>query len=260
MAQFIKSRENDKIKNFIKLRDKAAFRKEHKLFTVEGLKLCLDIAAVLQPIETYCTQDVLEAEREIELLPGEHYIVSDDVAEKISEVKSPQGLFCVFERTECEINDIIKGSYVILENVQDPANVGTILRSAAAFGYKGAILCGACADVYSGKALRASMGAILRLDIIIGSTVAQTVAQLKKCGITSFAACLENSVPLLSIDALTVGNVGIVIGNEGKGLTSEAIEACDKAVRIPISSKVESLNAAAAASGLLWHFKGGELV
>ncbi|MEG0616918.1 MAG: RNA methyltransferase [Oscillospiraceae bacterium] len=247
MAQFIKSRENDKIKNFIKLRDKAAFRKEHKLFTVEGLKLCLDIAAVLQPIETYCTQDVLEAEREIELLPGEHYIVSDDVAEKISEVKSPQGLFCIFERTECEINDIIKGSYVILEN-------------AAAFGYKGAILCGACADVYSGKALRASMGAILRLDIIIGSTVAQTVAQLKKCGITSFAACLENSVPLLNIDALTVGNVGIVIGNEGKGLTSEAIEACDKAVRIPISSKVESLNSAAAASVLLWHFKGGELI
>lgn len=256
MAQSISSRENDKIKQYIKLRDTNAHRALERRFTAEGIKLCMDIAVISVPLQVFYTQSALEMSPRIALLGGEHYIISESVSAKLSELKSPQGLFCIFNMPSLSADLITQGSYVMLENVQDPANVGAIVRSAAAFGYKGAILSEGCACVYCGKALRASMGAAMRIDIIEGCDMPTAAKALRAQGARIYAACLQDSVPLTQIDI--GGKVGIMIGNEGKGLSNEAIAACDTSVRIPISGKTESLNAAAAASVLLWHFKDGD--
>ncbi|MEG2499457.1 MAG: RNA methyltransferase [Oscillospiraceae bacterium] len=253
MADFIKSRDNEKVKYYCKLRDNAAFRHEENLFVAEGLKLCSDISAVIPPEMVFYTENAQSAG---EYLGTQQYCVADTVAQKLSDVKAPQGVFCVFAMPKQNAQSLAKGSWLALENVQDPANVGAILRSAAAFNYKGVMLSGKCADVYCGKAIRASMGAAVKLSVLTDCDFNALFPILKKRGALTLAACLENSVPLESVMPKQGQDIVMVIGNEGQGITTETKAICDKAVRIPISAMVESLNAAAAASILLWHFRG----
>ena len=147
------------------------------------------------------------------------------------------------------------GRYVCLEHIQDPANVGALLRSAAAFGFAGAVLCGNCADPFSPKAARASMGTLAKVDIIFADETGQALAAFKACGIPSFAAALQNSVPLERVDTQRLPGAALLIGNEGNGLLPGTVAAADKAVRIPMAAGVESLNAAVAGGVLLWHFR-----
>lgn len=133
--------------------------------------------------------------RELAALGGRHFLVSDAVAAKLSDTKAPQGLFCVFPRRTKTLEAVRGGGrYVCLEHIQDPANVGALLRSAAAFGFAGAVLCGNCADPFSPKAARASMGTLAKVDIIFADETGQALAAFKACGIPSFAAALQNSV------------------------------------------------------------------
>ena len=256
MQNLLTSRENETVKNACKIGQSKALRQSEKCFMAEGLKLSLDLAATLAPLKVFYTAAALDAKPQIASLGGVHYEINDSVAQKLADTKTPQGLFVIFEMP-CATLDSIKqnGRYVCLENVQDPANVGTMLRSAAAFGFDGAVLSKGCADAFSPKAVRASMGAVGKIDIIQEVDMPDAVNALTAKNIAVYAAALQNAVALDEAVPQEGQGVAVVIGNEGNGLTDECIAAADKTVRIPMSPNVESLNAAAAASVLLCHFR-----
>ena len=241
MTEKITSRENAKIKYACRLAQSAAFRRSEGRFLAEGRKLCPELARGA----------------ELETLPGEHYLVEDHVADKLADVGTHQGVFGVFRTPEHTLEEARTGGrYLALERVQDPGNVGTLLRSAAAFGFDGVLLSDGCASVWAPKTLRASMGAAVRIPVIEAGKMPEAIAALRAKGITCLAAALYKSQPLSAAEPRYPGGVCVVIGSEGQGLTDATVEACDMAVRIPMTDRVESLNAAVAGSVLLWHFRG----
>ena len=260
MNEKITSRENAKIKYACRLSSSAAFRRSEGRFLAEGRKLCPELARGAQLETLFCTENALARCPELEQLPGEHYLVEDHVADKLADVGTHQGVFGVFRTPEHSLEEVRPGGrYLALERVQDPGNVGTLLRSAAAFGFDGVILSDGCASPYAPKTLRASMGAAVRIPVIETGAMLQAVAQLQARGITCLAAALYQSQPLSEAQASYPGGVCVVIGSEGQGLTDETIHACDRTVRIPMTDRVESLNAGIAGSILLWHFRGAGL-
>ena len=218
MDEKITSRENAKIKYACRLSSSAAFRRSEGRFLAEGRKLCPELARGAQLETLFYTESAMAKCPELAGLPGEHYLVEDHVADKL-------------------------------------ADVGTLLRSAAAFGFDGVILSDGCASVYAPKTLRASMGAAVRIPVIEAGAMPDAIARLREKGITCLAAALYKSQPLSAAQASYPGGVCVVIGSEGQGLTDETIAACSNTVRIPMTDRVESLNAGIAGSILLWHFR-----
>ena len=166
----ITSLQNPKVKAYRELVSSAKERREQCLFVLEGLRLVLDVTRSGRTIkELYFTKVLYnnntdDIEKLISL-SDESYEISDSVAEKMSDTKSPQGIFAVVAKNNCNSEIDGAGKYILLENVQDPANLGAISRTAEALGITGIVVSGGC-DVYSPKALRASMGALLRIPVI----------------------------------------------------------------------------------------------
>ena len=256
MTEKITSRENAKIKYACRLGQSGAFCRSEGRFLAEGRKLCPELCRGAELETLYYTASALEKCPELEGLPGEHSLVEDHVADKLADVGTHQGVFGVF-RTPVRTLDEVKpgGRYLALERVQDPGNVGTLLRSAAAFGFDGVLLSDGCASVWAPKTLRASMGAAVRVPVIEAGEMPGTIAALRAKNITCLAAALYQSQPLSAAKASYPGGVCVVIGSEGQGLTDATIAACSGTVRIPMTDRVESLNAGIAGSILLWHFR-----
>lgn len=250
----ITSRENETIKYACKIGQNRAFRQSEQCFLAEGLKLCIDLARAFAIDKVFYTSKARATCAEIQTLSGVHYEISENVAQKLSETKAPQGLFVLFHMPQKPLVLQPNKRYLCLDNVQDPSNVGALLRSAAAFGFDGAVLSQGTADVFCGKAVRSSMGAIGQIDLFLQADMQAEIEKLRAMGSVVYAAALQNSVPLASVQPAAERGLAIVIGNEGNGLCRAIIAACDTAVRIPMSGKVESLNAAVAGSVLLWHF------
>ena len=223
----ITSRENAKIKYACRLASSGAFRRSEGKFLAEGRKLCPELCRGAALETLFCTEAALEKCPELAGLPGEHYLVEDHVADKLADV----------------------GTH------QDPGNVGTLLRSAAAFGFDGVLLSDGCASVFAPKTLRASMGAAVRVPVMEVGAMPAAIAALRAKNITCLAAALYQSQPLSAARPGYPGGVCVVIGSEGQGLTEETIAACSGTVRIPMTDRVESLNAGIAGSILLWHFR-----
>jgi TrmH family RNA methyltransferase len=257
VEETITSRENAKIKYACKLSGSAAFRRAENAFLAEGLKLCCALAkgAILKVL--YYTARAVEKSPELLALPGEHFCITEPVAEKLADVGTNQGVFGIFEIPQAD-ETVYKagGRYLALEGVQDPGNTGTLLRSAAAFGFDGVILGAGCASPWAPKTLRASMGAAVQVPVLETEDLPGLLGRLRTQGITCLAAALYRSEPLDAAQAEYPGGVCVVIGSEGQGLTEAAIAACDQAIRIPMTDRVESLNAGIAGSILLWHFRG----
>lgn len=260
MDERITSRENAKIKYACRLASGAAFRRSEGRFLAEGRKLCCELCRGAALETLFYTASAAEKCPELAALPGTHYLVEDHVADKLADVGTHQGVFGVF-RTPCSSLDDTKpgGRYLALERVQDPGNVGTLLRSAAAFGFDGVLLSGGCASPFAPKTLRASMGAAVQIPVIETDDLPQALHTLQQKGVTCLAAALYRSEPLRAAARDYPGGVCVVIGSEGQGLTEAAVAACDKTVRIPMTDRVESLNAGIAGSILLWHFRGEAL-
>ena len=255
----ITSRENAKVKYACRLASSGAFRRAEGCFLAEGRKLCPELCRGAELETLFCTEAALEKCPELSGLPGEHYLVEDHVADKLADVGTHQGVFGVFRTPEHTLEEARTGGrYLALERVQDPGNVGALVRSAAAFGFDAVIVDPGCASPFGPKALRASMGAAGRLPVVESRCLPDTLAQLHAWGVTNLAAALYNSRPLHQVDGAYPNGVCLVIGSEGQGLTEAAVAACDAAVRIPITDRVESLNASVAGSVLLWHFRRPE--
>ena len=145
--------------------------------------------------------------------------------------------------------DITPRNAIVLENVQDPGNVGTVLRTANALGIGAVVLTGACADLYHPKTVRATMGAIFRCRVW-RCGAEELAALLRKSGLTLWGAALRGDT--ISLREARLERAAVAIGSEGRGLSEQLLALCDHTVKIPMSPRCESLNAATAASVLLW--------
>lgn len=257
----ITSTQNPKIKHAAKLLSSSRARREEGLFVLEGLRLCYDIVrSGLSAEELFVTEEVVQKEpakvEELVSVSKEVFLIDERVSKKLTDTRSPQGICCVLrtldkqgDRNKIEKMDTA-GQYVLLENVQDPANLGAISRTAEALGLSGMILSGGC-DIYSPKALRASMGALLRLPVYETESTVQTIQQANKNGMKTYASVPSNDAKHIT-DITFQGGTICVIGNEANGVTDETFANCQEKITIPMAGRAESLNAGAAASILMW--------
>lgn len=264
MPGTITSRKNELVGEFLRLSSSSSFRREQGKIPLEGARLCCDAAASgLKVLSLFYTEEAAEKYgaylQEVRASASAEYVVSASVALRLSETKSPQGVFCVCTMPENDgaLPDASDGvSFVMLERIQDPANLGAVLRTAEAVGIGGVILSGDCCDAYSPKALRAGMGAVFRLPVYRRGEASETILRLNEAGFHTLAAVPDRAAaPVTGID-FTVPSVA-VIGNEGNGLTEAAQRACTTRTTIPMAGRAESLNAAASATILMWEMMRG---
>lgn len=198
-----------------------------------------------------------DVERELYGLDAEVmlYIVGDDAFDRLTDEQAPEGIITVCAELDniCEggASEVTGDRVLMLESVRDTGNMGTIIRSAVAFGIDTLVVSSDCADLYNSKTVRAAMGALFKQRIVIVDSVPNTVNELRGCGRRVFAAALSGDAKTLGSFALERGDV-ILIGNEGHGLSEAAIDACDARLYIPMESDAESLNAGIAASICMW--------
>ncbi|MDL2219532.1 RNA methyltransferase [Ruminococcaceae bacterium OttesenSCG-928-O06] len=251
MAQTITSRENERVKYAGRIALSAAFRAGEGVFFAEGVRLCEDLAQSLSARTVFATPQQLAALPKVLAAAAEVYEINDSVCQKLAQTQSPQGLFCLFEMPchTLETADFTGGT-LVCEAVQDPANVGALLRSAAGLGMAAVLLGPGCADPFAPKALRAAMGAAGRIPVVTGCPLRQAAAALKAAGATVYAAAAEGALPLYEASARLP--FALLVGNEGAGLSEEALALAQKSVCIPMKAGVESLNVAAAAAVLMY--------
>lgn len=257
MLTVIRSRENQNVKWLSRLVSSPKFRKKENSFVVEGVRLCNE--AVFNKVsikalfvgETFYNDNSSKIEQLINNAP-KIFLLSDSVLNFVSDTETPQGVICVCEM-ENSVLSIEKGNYIALENLQDPANVGTIFRTAAAFGIDGIILSSGCCDIYSPKVLRGTMGAVFKQPFMIVDDFAGFVAECNAKKIKTLACALkEDSKSLTQISLSYENGMIALIGNEGKGLSEDVINLCNESIIIPMKAGVESLNASVAASIIMW--------
>lgn len=255
MNVIIESRSNEKIKTAQKLATSSRFRNERHEFLIEGARLCYDATVSGVKIkQTFYTDSAVEKYPEkmkkILLLSEEKYRITRDIAEKLADTKSSQGVFAVCEmKDENGIPMKSDGKYIFLENIQDPANLGAIARTAEALGIDGAVLCGCC-DMYNPKAQRAAMGSLLRLPIETVSDATHSLRLYEEKGVKILATTPDPKCEKITETDLS-GAVMAVIGNEGNGITQETMNICRK-VTVPMKGRAESLNASMAAALVMW--------
>ena len=255
----ITARNNEKIKYAVGLRREARLRKESGEFFLEGARLCYDAAiSGIQITRAFFTPPALEKYGEyieaVKKVCPECYETSEQAAEKLGETENAQGVFCICKAPPSAEKELIPGGrYLALENIQDPANLGAICRTAEALALDGLIISGGC-DIYNPKALRAAMGSSLRMNFITAGDLPAFLAKAGKEGFLTLASVPDSRAVSIK-DAALEGGVICCIGNEGAGLTPETQAACKIRVTIPMGGRAESFNASAAAAILAWELK-----
>lgn len=256
--ELISSKENKRIKYLKKLLSSASFRRQEGVFIAEGLRLCSDaLLSGAQVLSAYFSESFSKKDPDfVEAVKGKTqacFLVKDGIFSGVSDTKTPQGVLFVIKRLDKTIDfDTIKnnGKVLALETVQDPVNLGTILRTAEAFGVSAVVLTQDCCDVYAPKVVRGSMGALFRLPLYISDDLPAWIGRFNAFG-ASFAAVLDqDSLSLQACDFKRA--VLAVVGNEGNGLTDTVINACTHKLYIPMRGQAESLNVSAAAAIILW--------
>ncbi len=251
----ISSKDNKLIKYIAKLQSSARFRREEKRFVAEGLRVCVEaVLSGADVVAVLVTENALNKHSDAlkPLLESctDTYITSDKAMAAACDTQTPQGVVCVIKTLDNNIDlDTINNKYILAENVQDPSNLGTILRTADALGLSGVIMTKDCCDIYSPKVCRGAMGALYRVPFVIIDNAPDFIREFNKTG-SSFAAVVREAQPVT--ESSFEGNCLIAIGNEGNGLTDATADACTKRITIPMNSNAESLNAAIAAGILMW--------
>ncbi len=246
------------MKYAVKLRDKDSFRRQEGLFIIEGARLCYDAAlSGIDIKELFVTENALNKYnsyvRSVEEKAERSFLVSEAVSQKLSDTKNSQGVFCIVKMLDKKTNiGKIKynGKYIALENVSNPSNFGAVVRTAEAMGLDGVIISGGC-DIYNPKSQRAAMGSLFRLSVIEAESLPELFCELKNKGMKIYAG-VPDSNALKITEADMQGGVVCVVGNEGNGITPETVKASTASVTITMKGRAESLNAAAAASIIIW--------
>lgn len=265
----ISSTANNKVKRLAALRQKAKLRRQEQVFTVEGMKMLREAPAEWIR-EVYVSESFIEKNSGkhsnmdiLELLKKFSYeVLSDAVFQKVSDTQTPQGVLCVLSMPQYDlqasIEDWIKKRrsqgeapmLVLLEDLQDPGNLGTIFRVGEGAGIQGIIMTRKTVDIFNPKVIRSTMGSIYRVPFFIVEELTDTIDLLVQKKITVYAAHLEDSVDYDVPDY--TGPTAFLIGNEGQGLQRETADRASQYIKIPMKGQVESLNAAAAATILMY--------
>lgn len=249
----ITSSSNSQIKNMIQLKKKAKERNKQDVFLVEGIKMFRE-APKDRIQKVYASAGFYEKPEHKELLKGYDFeVVSDSVFESISDTKTPQGIICVVKQYHYELAELLKGDTplcMVLENLQDPGNLGTIFRTAEGAGVTGILLTRDSVDLYNPKVIRSTMGSVYRMPFYYTEDLHSVLEQWKAQGIGVYAAHLKGEHTYDKEDYKKP--CAFLIGNESQGLTDETAVLADHYIRIPMWGQVESLNAAIA-SGILMY-------
>ncbi len=254
---YIKSKDNPFIKHLNKLNKSPKYRRENREFVAEGVRLCTDAALSNAEIKAVavCEDSVEKYSSEIETLKAvcdKVYCLSKQLFRDVSETKTPQGVLCVVKTLDKPTlfdKMVIGGKFVALDNIQDPSNLGTVMRTAEAVGVDGIILSSDCCDIYSPKVVRGSMGAVFRLPCYITEDIASFLSMHRE--LKSYASVVDKEA-LKITDIAFESPCVVIIGNEGNGIKSSTLENCDEKFTIPMNGRAESLNASAAAAIIIW--------
>lgn len=254
----ITSLQNKAVKEAAALLGKKKERDRRGLFVVEGIKL-FDEAPTERIAQVYLaqsarTQLMAQYEEKLKKLPCE--VVSDEVFAKMSDTVTPQGILCLVRQFTYNIEEMLSQKeekhllFILLEDLQDPGNLGTIFRTAEAAGANGIIMSSGTADLYNPKTIRSTMGSVYRVPFFYTEDLPSAAATLKSRGVRIMAAHLSGRKEYDACDYRE--GTAFLIGNEGRGLREETAALADERIRLPMEGQVESLNAAVASSILLY--------
>lgn len=248
----ITSTANPQVKNIINLLKKSKDRKAQGLFVVEGKRMFLET-----PRDRLAGVYVSESfERENgRLLEGCGFeVVSDEVFSYMSDTKTPQGIMGLVRMQEHSVGEMLEGKeaplILILENIQDPGNLGTMVRTAEGAGVDGIIMTSGTVDIYNPKVIRSTMGAMYRMKYCYTDDISGTFSLLRLRNVATYAAYLDGGVDYLEPDYRR--GTAFIIGNEGNGLTRETAFLADSRIIIPMKGQLESLNAAVSGAVLMY--------
>ncbi|MCM1037877.1 MAG: RNA methyltransferase [Ruminococcus sp.] len=280
----ITSYANKSIKEVIQLIQKAKTRRERGLFVAEGVKMFLE-APVERIEKVYVSESFTKqmppaCKEKLALLRTPHEIVTDVIFEKMSDTKTPQGILCLVRQYQygqhgqsgqsgqsrqhelarqhgqsglSGIEAMLTSPaplLILLEDIQDPGNLGTIFRAGEGAGVNGIIMSGSTADIYNPKTIRSTMGSIYRMPFFYTPDMGGTIEELRRKDITVYAAHLQGATAY--DNCCYEKGTAFLIGNEANGLREETAKKADRAVKIPMAGQAESLNAAVASAVLLF--------
>lgn len=248
----ITSTSNQQVKNIQKLRKSSKARKEQQVFLVEGIRMFREIpdrdlekAYVTPAWVDYLPEDWIEG--------SQYEILSESVYGEISDTRTPQGILAIVRQHTCKREELLGHGTIpcilVLENIQDPGNLGTMIRTAEGAGMTGIMMSKDTVDIYNPKVVRATMGAIFRMPLYYAENLSEEVTWLKEQGIRCYAAHLKGK-DFYEYDYRQP--CGFLIGNEGNGLTEALAAQADVYIKIPMAGQVESLNAATAATVMMY--------
>ncbi|MBR2190123.1 MAG: RNA methyltransferase [Eubacterium sp.] len=265
----ITSTSNEQIKRIVKLREKSKERKTEGLFVVEGIRIfkeipAMDIDSVYVSesfVETYINVDKESAtENRYDNIPDlfsrvDYTVVADNVFKKLSDTVNPQGVLAVVRMADYTLDEVLSNRdkenscIVVLDKIQDPGNLGTIIRTGEGAGISAVVMSSDTVDLYNPKVIRSTMGSIFRVPCVIVDDLGAAVNEMKASGVTTYAAHLDGE----DISSVELANDrAFLIGNEANGLSDEVASLADKKIKIPMEGEVESLNAAVATAILIY--------
>lgn len=253
----IESRENKTIKRIHGLQSKRNRDKE-KCFIVEGLRFVNDIPRTYE-IERYVCSETFVLSQDISMYQerADVILVPNPIFQLLSDTETPQGILAVCKKQETgianftfETDETAPAFFVVAEELQDPGNLGTLIRTADACGCSGIFLTSGCVDLYNPKVLRSTMGSLFHLPIITHCSMEEIHDFLGKNNVPMYATHLQGTS--LIYDLPLSSACAIVIGNEGRGISKECVSLCNTLVKIPMLGQAESLNASIAAGVILY--------
>ena len=249
----ITSTANAQVKNLVQLKKKAKARRQQQVFVVEGIKMFQE--APKERVEQIYVSDSFHQNPENRrILEDRKYeVLSDSVFDYVSDTRTPQGILCLVRMPDYQMETLLKdrnGLWLILENLQDPGNLGTMFRTGEGAGVTGIIMDASTVDIYNPKTIRSTMGSIYRVPFYITDDLAGSIAQLQAFGADVYAAHLRGKDSYDQPDYRKA--TAFLVGNEGNGLTEATADLANCYIRIPMGGRLESLNAAMAAGILMY--------
>lgn len=251
----ITSAGNARVKQVVQWQNKAKERKKDGIFLAEGIKM-FEEAPLDSIVEVFISESLeqkADAFYKKKLLQIGYEVVSDEVFAKMSDTQTPQGILTILKRPEYNLDLLLKREnplFVILENLQDPGNLGTIVRTGEGAGITGVIMSAGTVDIFNPKTIRATMGSIYRVPFLYVEDMADTIQKLHKHGVHTYAAHLAGKTYYQDVSLKEP--TAFLIGNEGNGLTKETADMAESYIKIPMEGQVESLNAAVATALLMY--------
>lgn len=258
----ITSANNQQMKQVSALIKKAKERREKGVFVVEGPKMVVEAPAewirAVYVAESFAQKQenisvLEELETRCKSVQATYETVVDSVFKSVSDTQTPQGIMAVVKMPSYEVKDLLRGEkthLLILESIQDPGNLGTMVRTGEGAGITGVIMNKTTVDLFNPKTIRSTMGSIYRVPFMITEDLGNTLKELKEQNVSLYAAHLKGQHAYDEEDYTKAS--GFLIGNEGNGLSDEIADLADTYIKIPMEGQVESLNAAISATLLMY--------